>query len=61
MNFETPELFDYKNKEGRIIVLYDEEENLAPKVAQVRSKETGREERGGGGGGGVGGRQGHGP
>jgi len=35
MNFETPELLAYKNKEGRIIVLYDEEENLAPKVAQT--------------------------
>jgi len=35
MNFETPELLAYKNKEGRIIVLYDEEEKLAPKVAQT--------------------------
>jgi len=35
MNFETPELHAFKNKEGRIIVLYDEEEKLAPRVAQT--------------------------
>jgi len=35
MNFETPELMAYKNKEGRIIVIYDEEEKLAPRVAQT--------------------------
>ncbi|KAL3308958.1 Centrosomal protein of 41 kDa [Cichlidogyrus casuarinus] len=32
-NYETPEMFAYKNKPGFIIIIYDNDETLAPKAA----------------------------
>jgi rhodanese-related sulfurtransferase len=33
INNETPELLAYKNQPGKIIVVYDDDEKLAPKAA----------------------------
>lgn len=35
MNFEIREMLAFRNKPGRIIVCYDEDESLAPRVATI--------------------------
>ena len=35
MNNETPELLAYKNQPGKIIVVYDDDERVAPRAAQT--------------------------
>jgi centrosomal protein CEP41 len=35
VNNETPELLAYKNQPGKIIVVYDDEERIAPRAAQT--------------------------
>ncbi|CAL8099230.1 unnamed protein product [Calicophoron daubneyi] len=33
VNYETPEMLSYRNKSGRIIILYDEDERISPRAA----------------------------
>lgn len=35
MNFEIREMLAYRNKPGHIIIFYDEDETVAPRVATV--------------------------
>lgn len=35
VNNETPELLAYKNQPGKIVVIYDDDEKIAPKAAQT--------------------------
>lgn len=33
VNFETPEMLAFRNKPGHIIIIYDEDERIAPRAA----------------------------